>query len=272
MNRNWITPQRAEELSDLAEFYADTYCAHSPVVLPQEIATGEGLAYSLNDYGKAFDGLLEYERGKFHVFINSRGSEHLYDPRTRFTFAHELGHYLIEEHRHALLLPGVKPHASFTNFLSDNLAEMEADYFASSLLMPRGRIMTDIFMRKFNFSLVDEIASKYNVSLTSALIKFMAIDHYPLLLVCSRAGRIAWYRYSRDFPFKELLRGKGEPVPDATAAGDYHYRDSKYKKTETVFAEDWFVLRSAADRRRPLFEHCVYFEEMKQVVSVVWEG
>jgi hypothetical protein len=272
MNHNYLRPHRMEELSEQAEYYAETYCAQSPVILPQDIAAAIGLSYSLNDYGNAFDGRLEYKGGHFHAFLNSRGKDHLFNPRTRFTFAHELGHYLIEEHRNALLQPGTKPHASFTNFLSDNMAEMEADFFAGSLLMPKGRMLRDTERRKFEFTLVDEIALKYNVSITAALLKFMAIDRYPMLLVCTRNCKIAWYRYSPDFPFKELLGGKGDAVPDATVAGDYFYRDIKYyKKTETVFAEDWFVLRYSSDRRRPFNEHCVYFEEMKQVVSVVWE-
>ena len=69
------------------------------------------------------------------------------------TFVHELGHFLIDEHRNALML-GLSPsHPSFTNFSSDNEVELEADFFASSLLIPKSRLLKDLYRRKFSFEI-----------------------------------------------------------------------------------------------------------------------
>jgi hypothetical protein len=263
--------ERAAFLVDLATSYSDIYCPGAQAIDPIAIAKGVDLSYSAGDYGGYFDGYLENLNGKFHAFLHLNEGEHLYMPRVRFSFAHELGHYLIDEHRNMLLMPGVSPHGSQGIFSSDLWMEQEADYFAASLLMPERRFRRDIFGRKFNQTLMDELRMKYNVSFTAVLLRFIALGNHPIMVVCSREGRYQWMRYSEDFPFKRLNLGVGRELPVNTAAAEYFDDGRMYKSAEKVFAGDWFVLWNAADRRRPLQEYCVYYPRMKQVVSLVWE-
>lgn len=272
MGKNMLTPSRMADLSAIAGFYTSEYCAPLGVIDPTLIAASQGLKCSLNDYGKAFDGLLENRNGRFHIYLNTGSGGHLYQPRVRFSLAHELGHYLIEEHYRALSDPRMKAQPSFQTFDLDNKYEVEADYFASCLLMPEDRIQKDVYRRKFNFSLVDELAKKYDVSLTAALLKFIGIGNYPLMVVCTRSCKIRWVRYTWDFPFTYLLTGAEGGVPEYTSAGEYFYEGTKNQnKTETVFAKDWFVLRQSEDRNRKFNEYCIYYEAMDQVISVIWE-
>lgn len=260
------------DLSAIAGFYTSECCTSSGVIDPSLIAESQGLKCSLNDYGKAFDGLLENKNGKFHIYLNTAGGGHLYLPRVRFSFAHELGHYLIAEHYQLLCDPHMKAQPSFQTFDMENKYEVEADYFASCLLMPEDRILKDVFRRKFEFSLVDEMARKYNVSLTAALFKFIGINHYPIMIVCTRSSIVRWVRYSFDFPFTYLLTGADGSVPVNTSAGEYFYEGVKnLNKTETVFADDWFELKWSGDQNRKFKEYCLYYEPMDQVISVLWE-
>ena len=256
----------------MAGYYAETYCPHSPVILPQDIATAIGLTYSKNNYGSAFDGMLEYRYGKFHIYLNVKPDEHLYVPRVRFSFAHELAHYIIESHRRALMDSRVTPHTSIAAHDSDNEIEREAEFFASCLLLPASRVKFDVIRRKFNFTLVDEICSKYQTSVTATLLRFIALDVHPIMIVCSRDSKFAWMRYNEDFPFNRLRLGLNNAIPDCTSAGEYFYEGVKnLKKTEIVFAEDWFIVYRAEDRRRRFKEYCLYFEKLNQVISVIWE-
>src|SRR5207247_1657430 len=91
---------------------------------------------SFGRYGDAFDGLLEHRSGRFHVYANLDRVEREDSPRARFTLAHELGHYFIDEHRNALAAGLALSHPSFCDFESDLPVEKEADHFASNLLMP----------------------------------------------------------------------------------------------------------------------------------------
>jgi len=266
-----IKPGRLMELNELAAYYADEYCPAPQVVNPVLIAEGLGLSYSAADYKGCFDGLIEYRNGRFHVFLHLNNEEHLYSPRVRFSFAHELGHYIIDSHRRALKEPGMSPHGSQGIFASDIGSEREAEYFAACLLMPESRIKQDVLKRKFGFALLDELSKRYQVNITAAMLRFIELGNHPLMVVCSQRNRLKWLRYSDDFPFKKLNLRVNNELPECTAAAEFFADGTKYKNVQEVFAEDWFVLFSATDRRRLFFEYCVYYEALNQVVSVIWE-
>jgi hypothetical protein len=64
------------------------------------------------DFGEAFDGKLKYRRDRniFLLFFNTKYDSGLppgcHHPRTRFSIAHELGHYFIEPHHQHLRYGG----------------------------------------------------------------------------------------------------------------------------------------------------------------------
>lgn len=271
MGKNELNASRKAELSELAAFYVDTYCSQAMAVDPVMIAKGLGLPFTANDYGGHFDGYLEYFGRSFHVFLHLNEGDHLYSPRVRFSFAHELGHYLIDTHRRALMEPGIGGHGSQGVFASDIETEREADYFAACLLMPDKWFCMDVQGRRFNATLINEVSRKYNVSFTAAIMRFMDVGNHPVMVVCSVKGKYKWMRYSSDFPFYRLRLEADKSIPDCTAAAEYFTDGTKYNKAERVFAEDWFVLWNSRDQRRRFNEYCIYYDRLDQVVSLIWE-
>ena len=271
-NKYDISESRKKELSELAEFIADEYFVDT-FVCPYKLAKIYGISYTFDDYGNAFDGLLEHRSGKFHIYLNSRNAKHIYQPRVRFTLAHELGHFVIDEHRNALKSGLTPSHPSFTNFSSDNEVELEADFFASSLLMPKSRLLKDVFKRKFSFNLIEELATKYQTSITATLIKFASIGNHPIMIVCSIDKKIKWFKYSDDFPFKYIEALPGFKVPVNTSAGQYFYENGTKceDEFEIIEAEDWFRLYNDNDYGRKFYESCIYSDRNKFVLSVIWE-
>jgi len=263
-----LSKSRMNEISDLAEFIANEYSQHGSIQ-PEYIALEKNISFNYGHYSDYFDGLLEHKSGSFHIYINTDRLQNPYSPRARFTFAHELGHYFIDGHRNALKNGLAPAHTSFTNFASENIVEKEADYFASCLLLPKERIEKDCFRRRFSFSLAQEIAAKYQTSITSTLLRFIALDMYPLTVVSGYKNHIKWKWNSKDFPYFKLKHGKGK-VPQDTAMGEYFIDGTKYQHTETVYAEDWFdVYDKQYDRK--FHEHCIYSDIRKTAVSVIWE-
>jgi Zn-dependent peptidase ImmA (M78 family) len=271
-NKYDILESRKTELSVLAEFIADEYFVDT-FVCPYKLAKIYKISYTFEDYGNAFDGLLEHRSGKFHIYLNNRNAKHIYQPRVRFTLAHELGHYLIDEHRNALKSGLTPSHPSFTNFSSDNEVELEADFFASSLLIPKSRLLKDVFRRKFSFNLIDELATKYQTSITATLIKFASIGNHPIMIICSIDEKIKWFKYSDDFPFKYIDALPGFKVPVNTSAGQYFYENGMKNEDEfeIIEAEDWFKLYNDNDYGRKFYESCIYSDRNKFVLSVIWE-
>lgn len=271
-NKYDILENRKKELSELAEFIAEEYFVDT-FICPHKLAKIYGISCSFGDYGNTFDGLLEHQSGKFHIYLNSHNAKHIYQPRVRFTLAHELGHYLIDEHRNALKNGLAPSHPSFTNFSSDNEVELEADFFASSLLIPKSRLLKDVFRRKFSFNLIDELATKYQTSITATLIKFASIGNHPIMIICSIDKKIKWFKYSDDFPFKYIDALPGFKVPVNTSAGQFFYENGIKSKDEfeIIDAEDWFKLYNDNDYGRKFYEYCIYSDRNKFVLSVIWE-
>lgn len=271
-NKYDISESRKKELSELAEFIAEKYFPDT-LVCPYKLAKIYGISYTFEDYGNAFDGLLEHRSGKFHIYLNSHNAKHIYQPRVRFTLAHELGHFVIDEHRNALKSGLAPAHPSFTNFASDNEVELEADFFASSLLIPKSRLLKDVFRRKFSFNLIEELATKYQTSITATLIKFASIGNHPIMIVCSIDKKIKWFKYSDDFPFKYIEALPGFKVPVNTLAGQYFYENGTKceDEYEIIEAEDWFRLYNEKDYGRKFYESCIYSDRNKFVLSVIWE-
>ncbi|PZR04347.1 MAG: hypothetical protein DI539_25595 [Flavobacterium psychrophilum] len=263
-----LSKKREIELSELAESIADYYFP-TGLIEPTLIADKKNITYSFGDYGNSFDGLIEQENGLFHIFINTinYSSDHV---RSRFTFCHELGHYFIDEHRQALLSGRTPSHPSKIDFSSKNLVELEADYFASSLLLPERRVKQDCLKKPFSFKLVEDLSKKYKTSITATLLKLMTIDKHPIMLVCSVNNKIKWFKNSHDFPFKWLKKPAGI-VPKNTLAGVYFATKEKFNEELPITANDWFEYVKDWDIDRSFLEKCIYVDRLNLVLSIIWE-
>jgi Zn-dependent peptidase ImmA (M78 family) len=256
-----------EELNDLASSIADYYFPNSQVD-PIVIAEKNNITFSFGNYSDAFDGLIECEEAEFHIFINLTRLQHTYSERARFTFAHELGHYFIDNHRNSLLI-GLSPsHCSETGFKSRNRAERQADYFASCLLMPEDRFRSYCNRKVFEYRIIEELAKKFGTSISATALRFCAIGNHPIMVVYSYKNTLKWFWSSEDFRFRWLKHGK-DKLPEDTVAGEYFNLGRKSTQTEPVFAMDWFDIKYENQADLPFKEHCLIYGS--HCFSIIWE-
>lgn len=187
-NRAYITASRRRELADLADAVLVDVPAQPPVD-PLLIARQYGLSHSFNNYGDTFDGLLECRARRFHIYCNLDRVDTRNSPRARFTLAHELGHYFVDEHRQALLA-GVEPHQSIADFGSRFLVEQDADAFASSLLMPEGRFRQSAYGTGLESVL--DLAKRFDTSITSAAVRYATLEIVPCAIIKWNPDGYAW--------------------------------------------------------------------------------
>lgn len=185
-----LAAARAQDLSALAESIADHYCPALPVQ-PELILKDQGISLSFNHYGDAFDGLLEHRSGSFHVYCNLERVDSPTSPRSRFTLGHELGHFFIDEHRNALLA-GNDPHYSQAEFASVNPVEVEADHFASSLLLPEHRFIPEADRVPATLAGVVRLADRFGTSITSTAIRYAKLGIKPCAVIRWTADRYSW--------------------------------------------------------------------------------
>lgn len=164
--------ERFKEIGELAESISNEYCSHT-CVDPLKIIDALGITYSFGHYKDAFDGLLECKDGEFHIYCNLDRVEDASSPRARFTLAHELGHYFIDEHRNALLNGRVPGHSSFCDFESENAVEREADHFAAHLILPKNKFIKAAKKEDIGLQGILSISRKFGASITSTTIRYI---------------------------------------------------------------------------------------------------
>ena len=180
-NRRGLPATREAEIAELAEFVADEYCP-TGVVEPEAILKAHGMTLSYGDYGDAFDGMLECENRRFHVYCNTERAALSGSGRARFTLGHELGHYFIDEHRNALL-GGVDSHGSLCEYESDSLVEQEADTFSCNLLLPRGRFLAEGRKTSAGLSGILSLAGKFETSVAATSIRYVREELVPCTVI-----------------------------------------------------------------------------------------
>ncbi len=163
----------------------------------------------------------------------------------RFTVAHELGHYFLEGHPEEIQKTGPM-HVSRAGFTQgDSSIEIEADHFASGLLMPTSLVRQTLDHAQVGLVGIERLATEAECSLTASAIRSAECSPYPVAVVVSRGDRIS-YGFLSD-GFKQLkpraFPRKGDPLPD-TATREFNSDDSnvelrRRRTSETTLAE-WF--------------------------------
>jgi len=259
-----LSIDRKEFLSDLAEFIHEQYRTSSgfdPFGLAEKI----GLKYSIGSYGNYFDGRLEYQDGEFFIFINQSGARTI--ERLRFTMAHELGHFFIDDHRNALANGFAPAHSSFTGFSSNSIVEQEADFFAACLLMPEHRFRGDYAQnRKFSFKVVYALCDLYRTSKLATLYRLFFLDVHPMMIIRVKAdniNKIDLIRKSKDFYF--YPKHNYSKLPEDSALYEAIKSGVWKEKTQDVWTGDWFTTNS----EKKLYEHL--FNYRSYYLSILWK-
>lgn len=233
-----------------------------------KIAEDEGLRVIYDDYGKdTFDGMTWYEPqyDLFFIHINEERGNSRGGKKGRFTLAHELGHYFIDHHRHALIDGKMQPHIHRYEPFGKNeewAIEREADEFAASLLMPMPQFEEDLRGKAFSGQLLQDLSAKYQVSFSACAIRYMNLNIVPVMLIYAEKGRIKWQMHSEDFPFFRLKYDKNK-VPENTVMGDYFYNQeiACCKQSEIVYAGDCFHTFTKDQNNMQFYEYCIPYKD-----------
>ncbi len=183
--------ERKEEIAELANCVINEYSEEN-ISNPEHIVKKAGITISYGNYQDAFDGLLECYSKRFHIYCNLDRLELKSNPRTMFTIAHELGHFFITEHRLALLYGNISVHGSFTEYQSNNYAEMEADCFASNLLMPKDLFVKAAKSEEIGLTAILSLSKKFKTSITSTAIRYVSLDIASCLIIKWTSEKYQW--------------------------------------------------------------------------------
>jgi hypothetical protein len=111
-------------------------------------------------------------------------------PRQRFTIAHEFGHFAL----HRTLQTSFECTSDDLTGHSERDIELEADQFASALLMPLDDLRTQMRGQAFCFDLIKHCANRYGVSLTAAARQCAEVCEQRVVMAVACDGALvkAW--------------------------------------------------------------------------------
>lgn len=215
-----VSEARKGEIAELAELIAEE---HFPAggVDPESIAKSKGITISYGHYRDSFDGLLEHRSGKFHIYCNLDRLVRKENPRTKFTLAHELGHFFIVEHSLALRSGRSPGHGSLTEYESKNPVEQEADHFASILLMPKERFLRLARREPDGIPGIIALARQFGTSVTSTAIRYASLEVKPCFVVKWSADGFNWKWLStrtRLANYRKTIEDLSQIVPGSATA------------------------------------------------------
>ena len=112
------------------------------------------------------DGYIYCNGGTRIIFINSKI---LNTHRKKFIIAHEIGHYMLHNDTHLQGCNNI--YDTFERYHIYEEKEYEANYFASELLLPKGKVIENLSNNPITFDLISRIAFDYDVSMKLTSIK-----------------------------------------------------------------------------------------------------
>ena len=143
----------------------------------------------------AFEGCLVKTENteKWTILLNSQIEN---NRRQRFTYAHELGHFMC----HRSLRDRFEDSEETLNDFRDEI-EKEANAFASWLLMPANILRDEFSGISWNTDSLCEIGNRFECSLQASALRFVGLSSKPIAFVVSRDGMVIWGTKSKSAPF-----------------------------------------------------------------------
>lgn len=181
--------------------------------------------------------------------------------RRRFAVAHELGHFKL--HTNSQLIFCSETDMYIWN--ENKPQEIEANEFASSLLMPKRIFVKYRKSEPPNMNTVMELAREFRTTLTATALRYVQLSIEPCAVVISKDSIIRWYKKSTDFDFHVKV---GEALSSHSYAFDFYKGINPPIKPDKVPADAW--LAGNIDKEAEIFEHSLPLPNYNVVLSLLW--
>ena len=171
--------------------------------------------------------------------------------RKRFAIAHELGHWELHKDISQIF---VCTENDFIAKYKGSPEEIEANYFAASLLMPTKLFEEKIDGLSISLDTLSKLADHFCTSLTATAIRYVELNKDYCAIVCSEAGKVKWWQGSSDFQSCFWI-SVGQKLGKNTVAGEL------FNNTVTCGRRSQKVDISARSEKNDCLSQAVFIEE-----------
>lgn len=244
------------DIENLAERIALPYANNFEVNL-EAIAADNDIPIVYGHYEDYFLGQLVHEDEQFYIHLNLDKLPEKNAPRSRFTLAHDLGHYFIEYHR-TLLQKGISLSYNPTPISQSRPKhEKEADHFASHLLMPKSLFIEQSKMHEPGMDTILNLRTKFNASIECTAIHYVKRNIYPCMAIRWHKEQNKYYCVYSDslaqltgITNKPLIKAQPEYLHKVYM--EIEFSDSKTEYVETAAPLSKWVASIAPDSKADL--------------------
>ena len=220
------------------------------------------------------DGKIVFGNTKAVIKVNSQIQ---FTERKRFVVAHEVGHLVM--HKNIQL-----PDDTFANFniiagmekaLKSGKQELEANEFASELLMPEQLFLKESSRKPFTPLLIKQLAERFKTSLTATIFRYLQFDLHPICLIFIENGKVRYWKKSDGLKVWLGDYTRLAPPSDSVATeyiqGDYAFIYKLEEKAQKIKKSTWFNLNQYNDEDTDFYEYCIPTKRYKTILSIIWE-
>jgi hypothetical protein len=219
-----------------------------PLPLPiDDVARACGIIEIKKLETEGFEGGLIQDEYKEKGFILVKAGARA--DRTRFTIAHELGHFVNLRHvaqagATELLCSRDDLRASGPARNSRHGMEAQANEFAACMLMPQSILATQPFMRGSpEISRILALQALCDVSKEAAARRYIELHGDDLALIFTKDGSVVYSTKSRDFPWLDVR--PGQPIYVKTLSRDFAGSEGEVSDQEEADSHHWLDERTA---------------------------
>lgn len=192
---------------------------------------------------------------KYFIVVNGTQSSE----RQRFTAFHEMAH--IE-----LGLPSEHTNGPSLSFARRSPNEMCCDVFAAELLLPYWSFKPLVDKADIGFDAIDELAEKYDASITATGSRFTVASELPCVFVISQAGKVKYAERSKSLREARAWISPGTVLPIGSLSARCR-RGETVRGADEIPADVWFADWS---RSGQLLEEVRHLSAYDQTLTLLW--
>ena len=222
------------------------------------------------------DGKIIFGKSKVIIKVNS---DIQFEGRKRFVIAHEIGHLIMRRHLQITDDSGCnfEIFQGMEKVLKNGFQEMEANEFASELLMPGSIFISEAQkIKRFSPLMIKKLAVKFKTSITATTFKYIDTNLHPICVFNIVNGRVKYWKKSTDMRVKLCDFIHLPPPKDSVAMeyleSNYEYLYSFEDKPQEISKSTWFELSEFDKEDSTFYEFCIPTKSFSTILSIIWEN
>ncbi|MBF0397826.1 MAG: DUF2779 domain-containing protein [Desulfobacterales bacterium] len=191
-----------------------------------------------------------------------------YKYRNRFSIAHEIGHFLLHLTNGMTMRTCSELDMAQWNQLmhkSNEKEEIEANIFASELLMPKAFVEKKIDLKDVSFRTISEISKEFRTTFLASAVRFIDLTNENCALIYSQDSQIKWFKKSDSCKYFFQL---GRNLDCETVAYQFFNGKRLTGKPEIIKASAW--INNAKDDER-ITEISIGLKKLSASISFIFE-